>query len=207
MTLYRMSIERNPNSWVAYTQSSAPFFCKSDNSKKRLAIAIKHWKSKPDAAKRSTTLSNCFLAKGDFRVAIGPYQTALRTEPGTSERTIIGACLAGLADRASSRRVAGSDSSDPNFAESHFNLGYVLAEVGHRDEAQNSYRAVRPSRSMRSREKNCANSASRVFDSRLRAATARLRYVFRCRSGLVFRSASLRVAIVPTGVEYAGPSR
>ena len=135
-TLYRMSIDRNPKSWVAYTNLGAVFL-----QKRQLEDAISYCQKaleiKPDAAETQYNLGNCFLAKGDFALAIGPYQTALRTEPGNVRtHNNLAACLAGIGrieqaldEWREAIRV------DPNFAESHFNLGYVLMQVGHRDEA------------------------------------------------------------------------
>ena len=135
-TLYRMSIDRNPKSWVAYTNLGAVFL-----QRRQLDEAISYCQRaleiKPDAPETQYNLGNCFLAKGDFALAIGPYRTALRTEPGNVRtHNNLAACLAGigrieqaLEEWREAIRV------DPNFAESHFNLGYVLMQVGHRDEA------------------------------------------------------------------------
>ena len=135
-TLYRITIEENPDCWLAYNNLGAIFL-----QQRRLNEAIGYYEKalaiKPDFAEAQYNLGNTFLAKGDFAQAIAPYEAALRAQPKNAiAHNNLAASLLGIGKiNEAIEQLGEAVRLDPNYAEAHYNLGYVLVRVGRREEA------------------------------------------------------------------------
>ncbi|HEV2045506.1 MAG TPA: tetratricopeptide repeat protein [Chthoniobacterales bacterium] len=135
-TLYRMSIERNPNSWPAYSNLGA-IFLQNRQVDEAISYCRKAVEIKSDSAESQYNLGNCFLARGDFAQAIAPYQAALRGRPNnTKARNNLAVCLAAVGKiNEALEQFKEAIRFDSNYAEAHYNLGYTLVQLGRQEEA------------------------------------------------------------------------
>ena len=135
-TLYRMSIERNPDSWPAYSNLGA-IFLQNRQVDEAISYCRKALEIKPDSAEAQYNLGNCFLAQGDFAQAIAPYRAALRSQPGNAKtHNNLASCLAAAGKvNEALEQFEEAIRLDPSYAEAHYNLGYILVQLGRREEA------------------------------------------------------------------------
>jgi tetratricopeptide (TPR) repeat protein len=135
-TLYRMTIDRNPDCWLAYNNLGAIFL-----EERRLDEAMVSYQKaleiKPDLGDAQYNLGNTFFAKGDFAQAIAPYRAALRAQPDNARaHNNLAASLLGTGRiEEALKEFSEAVRFDPNYAEAHYNLGYVFARLGRRAEA------------------------------------------------------------------------
>ena len=79
-TLFRTTIERNPDCWMAYSNLGL-ILCKRGTWTKPLPITKKALEIKPDYADAHSNLGTAFLQKGRADEAIAHYQKALEIKP------------------------------------------------------------------------------------------------------------------------------
>jgi len=140
-TLWRTTIARNPNAYLAHDNLGSIFFQKGrmdeafDQFQKALAI-------QPDYAQVNYNLATLFVQKGQVEKAIACFQKALAIKPNYTEahynfaNVLLGR---GRVDEAIVHYRKALEIR-PDFAEAHNNLGNALLQMGHADEAIAHYR-------------------------------------------------------------------
>jgi tetratricopeptide (TPR) repeat protein len=135
-TLYRTTIERNPDCWLAYNNLGAMAL-----QERRVDEAIGFFQKAveidPGVAEAQYDLGNAFLAKDDFAQAIAPYQAALRARPNNARaHNNLAVCLLNFGKiNEAIEQFGEAVRFDPNYPEAHYNLGYILVQLGRREEA------------------------------------------------------------------------
>jgi tetratricopeptide (TPR) repeat protein len=144
-TLYRTTIARNPDCWMAYGNLGLV-----EVNSGRAAEAIELYRQalrvKPDYADAESNLGNALGGLGRLDEAIEHYRRALRIEPDHIEaHSNLGTALvkAGRIPEAI-EQYRQALRIKPNYADAHSNLGTALAGLGRFSEAIEQYRdAVR----------------------------------------------------------------
>jgi protein O-mannosyl-transferase len=135
-TLYQMSIERNRDSWIAYTNLGGIYL---DEHQPDQAIIYyrKALEINPDLDEALYSLGNAFLAKNDFVDAVAPYTAALRVQPqNLKARSNLAICLVATGRVNDAIEQLGQAlKTDPTYAEAHYNLGYLLVQLGRQEAA------------------------------------------------------------------------
>jgi len=134
-TLYQVTIERNPECWLAYTNLGG--LAVQD---RQVDAAVDYYKRaltiKPNAPEAQFSLGNIYFRSGDFSRATDCYRVALETNPNhIRARNNLAICLLasgrtteGLEEFAEALRI------EPRDAQSHYNYGHALQQLGRRDE-------------------------------------------------------------------------
>ena len=142
-TLWRTTITRNPDCWLAHNNLGTTFLNQGD-----LDEAIKHFKRalqiKPDSADAFNNLGSALAKQGKLDEAIQYYERALQLKPDDVEtHNNLGVALAnqGKLDEAI-RHYERALQLDPDYTEAHNNLGITLANQGKLDEAIQHYERV-----------------------------------------------------------------
>jgi tetratricopeptide (TPR) repeat protein len=142
-TLWRTTIARNPDCWLAQNNLGTILF-NQDN----LAEAIQRFERalqiKPDSADTLNNLGGALARQGKLDKAIQYYDRALQLKPDDVEaQNNLGVALAdqGKFDEAV-RHYERALQLDPDYAEAHNNLGITLADQGKLDEAIQHYERV-----------------------------------------------------------------
>ena len=140
-TLWRATIARNPNGWMAYSNLGSFLAARGDT---REAIddfrkALEIW---PDQSKDHNNLGKAFVQKGRMAEAMNEFQAALRISPNDPDtETNIGAALLQQGDAEESishlRKVV---EKFPRHAPAHINLGNALLQTGQTDAAVAEYK-------------------------------------------------------------------
>jgi Tfp pilus assembly protein PilF len=135
-TLWRTTLARNPNSYLAH-ESLGDVLLRKGHVDEAMAQFQKALEIQPDYLKARNSLGNVFLEKGQVNEAIIQFHKALKIQPDNPMvYNNLGIALAqkGLADEAiiQFRKVL---EIQPNYADAHYNLGVVLAQKGRLDEA------------------------------------------------------------------------
>lgn len=130
-TLYRDTLTKNPNSWMAHNNLGAALLERGD-----IDDAIAHYKKAlrlfPDYFEARTSLAGALLERGDIDGAIAHYKKALRIVPDyVDARNNLGAALQkqGNIDDAIAHYME-SLRIEPDSAGAHNNLGTALKEQG-----------------------------------------------------------------------------
>jgi len=89
-TLYRDTVARNPNSWIAHTNLGA-LLSEAGQNDEAIAHLEKAVQLKPDWEEAHTDLGLALYRTGRLPEAILHYETALRARPDSITRTIISA--------------------------------------------------------------------------------------------------------------------
>ncbi len=147
-TLYRESLARNPDSWMAHYNLGVLFA----EMPGRLPDAIAEYQAalriRPDFAEAHVSLGNAFSQiPGRLPDAIAEYQAALRIKPDYAEaHNNLGIALV-VHSRAASRCdrgiPGGATGSNPDYADAHVNLGNALSQIpGREPDAIAEYQAA-----------------------------------------------------------------
>ncbi len=140
-TLYRATIRRNPDCWMAYNNLANALVKRGDVDETiplfRKAVAIK-----PDYVEAHTNLGGVLDDRGQVDEAIAEFRKALAINPAYAQaHNNLGLALArrGEVDEAIAEFRRALDKS-PGYADAHNNLGVALARRGQVDEAIAHYR-------------------------------------------------------------------
>lgn len=140
-TLWRATIARNPNGWMAYSNLGSFLAARGDTSDAidDFRKALELW---PDQSKDHNNLGKALVQKGRMAEAMNEFQTALRISPNDPDtETNIGAALLQQGDAEESishlRKVVGKF---PRHAPAHINLGNALLQTGQTDAAVAEYK-------------------------------------------------------------------
>jgi tetratricopeptide (TPR) repeat protein len=135
-TLYRTTIARNPNCWMAHNNLGVALA-----GRRQIDEAIAHFKRvleiKPDHTEAHNNLGNVLASSGRFDEAIAHYQKALEIKPDYTEaHNNLGLTLAscGRFDEAIAHYHKALEIK-PDYEVAHNNLGNALAGRGQLDEA------------------------------------------------------------------------
>lgn len=141
--LYRMSIERNPESWPAYSNLGALALQKR-NFQDAITYCGKAVAINPGASEAQFNLGNAYLGQRQYGQAIPAYRAALETKPKNPQaRANLAVSLLGVGrNQDAIHEFEESLRLDPNSAEVHYNLGYVLSQVARQEEGATHLRAA-----------------------------------------------------------------
>jgi tetratricopeptide (TPR) repeat protein len=134
-TLWRTTLARNPNCWMAYDNLGNIFFRKGQVDK-AIAQFQKALEVHPDDAVAHNNLGNALVQKGRLDEAIAQHRKALEIDPGYAEAHYnLGNALLqkGLLDEAMAQ-LQKTLAIDPDFADAHYSLSIVLRQKGLVDE-------------------------------------------------------------------------
>ncbi|MGA2140509.1 MAG: tetratricopeptide repeat protein, partial [Verrucomicrobiia bacterium] len=135
-TLWRDTLAKNPNSWMAHNNLSDILMQQGKNEE-----AIWHLEQalrlKPDDAGWHYNLGNALKQAGKIEEAIARYEQALRIKPDYAEAHCnlgvalkqVGKIEEAIAHYEQALRI------NPRFAEAHYDLGIALKQVGKIEEA------------------------------------------------------------------------
>jgi len=144
-TLYRATLDRNPNAWLAHNNLGNVLLAEPG----RRDEAIAHFQTAislmPDFWEAHLSLGNALLeTPGRLDDALAEYRTAARLSP-RSERvhTNLGNALLEKGDPAgAAAELAEALRMDPNNAEAHNDIGNLYSQTGRLPEAIAEYRAA-----------------------------------------------------------------
>ena len=136
-TLWRTTLNRNPNAWMAHTNLGGVLMGQG-----KPAEAIPHFREgirlKPDYAKAHSNLCVALGMLGKYNEALDQCREALRIEPGSGEaRSNLAKVLAGmgrLTEAVEQYRLALE--ALPDDAKIHYNLSHALQRLGRSEEAR-----------------------------------------------------------------------
>jgi tetratricopeptide (TPR) repeat protein len=140
-TLWRTTIARNPDCWMAYSNLGSLLLARGDLDQaiRDFRKALELW---PDQSKDHNNLGNALAQKGRMAEAMEQFQTALKLSPDNSDtETNIGAALLqqGETDEAISHLKRAIEKS-PDNAQAHINLGNAFLQKRDADSAIAEYR-------------------------------------------------------------------
>ena len=142
-TLYRTTLERNPDSWLAHDNLGV-LLAESG----RLPEALTHYEAalrlRPDYPLGYYNLANALGRAGRPAEAIAAYREAVRLKPDyVNAHNNLGAALVGGGDLAAgAAEYEAVLRSEPNHVESQFNLAATLASLGRPGEAVPHFEAA-----------------------------------------------------------------
>ncbi len=143
-TLYRTTIARNPNCWLAHNNLGADLLGSSD----RVPEAFSHLETavrlKPDYVPARSNLGNAFARMGRWPEAIAEYQTALRIQPDSvkAHNNLGNAFLNVGRFQEALAEFQTALGTDPDSAQVHNNLGSALSNLGRFAEAIIQFQAA-----------------------------------------------------------------
>jgi tetratricopeptide (TPR) repeat protein len=143
-TLYRTTIARNPNCWLAHNNLGADLLGSSD----RVPEAFSHLETavrlKPDYVPARSNLGNAFARMGRWPEAIAEYQTALRIQPDSVKaHNNLGNALLNVGRfQEALAEFQTALATDPDSAQVHNNLGSALSNLGRFAEAIIQFQAA-----------------------------------------------------------------
>ena len=135
-TLYRTTIRKNPNCWMAYDNLGV-LLSNSDRSNEAMALYQKALKIKPNDPEAYNNIGNVLFQTGRLDEAMANVQEALKINPKYPDAHNNLAMLLeknGRIDEAIDHYRRALE-INPLFAEVHNNLGKLLAKTGQTDEA------------------------------------------------------------------------
>ncbi len=141
-TLWRTTIARNPEAWLAYNDLGAAM-AQSDVDK-AIALFQKSLEIKPDYASAHNNLGNALITKGETNEAIAEYRLGLTVEPDDAKtRNNLGMILAseGQVNEAIAQYRAALK-IQPDYADAHYDLGNALFDTGQLQEAIRHYQSA-----------------------------------------------------------------
>jgi len=142
-TLWRTTITRNPNCWMAYN-NLGPILNKKGQTAEAIGMFRQAIRLKPDLAEAHFDLGNALGRKGQIDAAIDQYQQAIRLKPDYAEAyNNLGAAFdrKGLIDAAIDQYQE-TVRLKPDDAEARFDLGVALFRKGQIDEAIDQFQAA-----------------------------------------------------------------
>jgi len=150
-TLYRTTIERNPDCWLVHNNLGNILAGYPHVGGGQVNAAIAHYQKaleiNPDYAPAHYNLGNALASRGEVDAAIAQYQEAIRIKPDYAEAHYnLGNALAGYL-RAGGGQVDAAIAQyqkaleiEPDYAEARVSLGNALSGCGKLDEAIAEYR-------------------------------------------------------------------
>jgi tetratricopeptide (TPR) repeat protein len=140
-TLWRTTIARNPDGWMAYSNLGSLMSARG-NANEAISDFRKALELWPDQSKDHNNLGKALVQKGRMAEAMDEFQTALRISPNDPDaESNIGAALLqqGDTDGAISH-LRQAVEKFPRHAEAHINLGNALLQTGQTGAAIEEYR-------------------------------------------------------------------
>lgn len=131
VTLYRATLERNPDSWIAHHNLATELAARGEAADAlvhaRRALALK-----PDSPEVLNTLADLLARSGQAEEALSLLERALQRQPRYAQaENTRGIALVALGRREEAvARFERAIALRPDLAEAHFNLGQVRAERG-----------------------------------------------------------------------------
>jgi tetratricopeptide (TPR) repeat protein len=139
-TLWRTTIARNPNCWMAYSNLGS-FLSERGNTTEAIADFRKALELWPDQSKDHNNLGKALAQEGRINEALDEFQAALKISPNNADaETNIGAVLlqqGAISEAISHLRRAVE--KFPRQPQAHINLGNALLENGETDSAIAEY--------------------------------------------------------------------
>ena len=130
-TLYRVTIARNPDCWMAYTNLGT-LLVEERQPEAALPYFGRALELKPDSAEEHLDLGDALRALGKSAEALGQYDEAQRLRPDYAEarynKGVLLAALGRIPEAIAEYRAAVR--LRPGYAEAHNNLGNTLREAG-----------------------------------------------------------------------------
>ncbi|HEV8438691.1 MAG TPA: tetratricopeptide repeat protein [Methylomirabilota bacterium] len=139
-TLYRTTISRNPDCWMAYNNLAGVLVARGAINE-AIPLFQKALQIKPDYAEAHNNLGGVLSDRGRVDEGIAHLQMALEIKPAYAEaHNNLGLALArgGQVDEAIAHFHAALQNR-PTYADAHNNLGVALARAGRVDEAMAHY--------------------------------------------------------------------
>lgn len=140
-TLWRATIARNPDCWMAYSNLGS-FLSARGNVSEAIADFRKALELWPEQSKDHNNLGKALVQKGRIAEAMDEFQTALRISPNDPDaESNIGATLLQRGDPEEAvSRLRTVVEKFPRHAEAHINLGNALLQTGQSDAAVAEYK-------------------------------------------------------------------
>ena len=139
-TLWRTTLARNPDCWMAYSNLGS-FLSERGNTSEAIADFRKALELSPDQSKDHNNLGKALVQEGRMSAAMEEFQTALKISPDSADaESNIGAALLqqGQTNQAISF-LRKAIEKEPRRAEAHLNLGNALFQNGEIDPAISEY--------------------------------------------------------------------
>jgi protein O-mannosyl-transferase len=139
-TLYRTTIERNPDCWMAHYNLGI-LLAEEGRSEEAKDHYLKALAQNPQHAKAHINLGILLAKTGQTEQALGHYQQALAISPGSAEAHYnLGFLLVATGRiREGEAHYLQALAIHPRHADAHNNLGILLADTGRPDEALAHY--------------------------------------------------------------------
>ena len=140
-TLWRTTISRNPDCWMAYSNLGSLLSerGKTDEAIADFRRAVELW---PNQSKDHNNLGNALVQKGRIAEAIEEFQTALRISPNDPDaETNVGAALLRQGDATGAiSHLRRAIEKFPQHAQARINLGNALLQTEQTDAAIEEYK-------------------------------------------------------------------
>jgi tetratricopeptide (TPR) repeat protein len=140
-TLWRTTIARNPDCWMAYSNLGSLMSARG-NANEAIADFRKALELWPDQSKDHNNLGKALVQKGRMAEAMDEFQTALRISPNDPDaESNMGAALLQQGDTGGAiSHLRQAIEKFPRHAQAHINLGNALLQTGRTDAAIEEYR-------------------------------------------------------------------
>ena len=140
-TLWRTTLARNPDCWMAYSNLGS-YLLEQGNADEAMSDFRKALELRPEQSKDHNNLGKALVQQGRMAEAMNEFQTALRISPNDPDsETNIGAALLQQGDApqaiAHFRRAV---QNFPEHAQARINLGNALLQTGQADAAIEEYK-------------------------------------------------------------------
>ena len=139
-TLYRTTLERNPNCWLAYN-NLGNIMTGTDRNPEAVEVLTRAVRLRPDLADIRNNLGNALTQQSRIPEAIEQYGQALKLKPDFAQaRNNLGNALAGQGRMAEAIEQYGEALKlKPDDPEAHYNIANALADTGRNDAAIEEY--------------------------------------------------------------------
>jgi tetratricopeptide (TPR) repeat protein len=139
-TLWRTTIARNPNCWMAYSNLGS-FLSERGNTTEAISDFRKALELWPDQSKDHNNLGKALAQEGRTNEAMNEFRTALKISPDNADaESNIGALLLQQGDTNNAiSHLRQAVEKFPREAQAHINLGNALLEKGETDSAVAEY--------------------------------------------------------------------
>ena len=135
-TLWRDTIAKNPQSWLANNNLGVVLMNRGDLTK-GMGYFSRALKAKPDYAKSHYNLGTAFAHKGRLKEAIKHFREVVKIEPeAAAAHNNLGAALMQQGDfKDAIDHFSEALRTEPGMADAHYNMAKVLARQGHLKES------------------------------------------------------------------------
>lgn len=144
-SLYRRTLARNPDSWMAHNNLGNLLAEKTETMPEAITHLEAALRLKPDAVYAHNNLGNLLVRSGRVADALPHYREALRLDPThTRAHKDLGTALMKLPDRVEEAVVhfEAAVQQHPDDEEAHNNLGTALLRMGQTEKAIQHFRAA-----------------------------------------------------------------